>query len=221
MISRQTELVNLNSLKEEILEAHRECQIAMTASLEKAARIGRLLAVAKSNVPHGQWGAWVEDNCEFSMRTAQGYMRVNREMPTLAKAQPVALLGFREALNIVADSRHPDIPLPKPGQHLFIVDRGEQAALMVIPHETVKRYYITAIDLTEAERDSYNWANERPVTAAGLPLFVREFFPQFDLSRCEFRQMDGEPDRSFFDDPPAPPESYMDHVVKPSPNLVG
>ena len=39
---------------------------------------GRLLLKAQACVPVGSWGVWVESKCEFSVRTAQDYMRIAR-----------------------------------------------------------------------------------------------------------------------------------------------
>ena len=41
------------------------------AVLSGAIEIGRRLAEAKAIVPHGQWGAWLEENVDYSERTAQ------------------------------------------------------------------------------------------------------------------------------------------------------
>lgn len=41
--------------------------------------IGKLLEEAKSLVPHGEWGAWLKDNVDYSESTAQNLMRCYRE----------------------------------------------------------------------------------------------------------------------------------------------
>jgi hypothetical protein len=46
------------------------------AARQYAIRIGRLLRLAKADVPHGQWQDWVERN--FSGKAASEYMRIAR-----------------------------------------------------------------------------------------------------------------------------------------------
>ena len=41
--------------------------------------IGKLLEEAKSLVPHGEWGAWLKENVDYSESTAQNLMRCYRE----------------------------------------------------------------------------------------------------------------------------------------------
>lgn len=41
--------------------------------------IGKLLEEAKSLVPHGEWGAWLKNNVDYSESTAQNLMRCYRE----------------------------------------------------------------------------------------------------------------------------------------------
>lgn len=43
---------------------------------EAAVEIGRRLVEAKCSVPHGSWGAWLEENVDYSERTAQELMSI-------------------------------------------------------------------------------------------------------------------------------------------------
>lgn len=88
----------------EINDAHRACEAAARSAVEHALRAGELLERAKAGVAHGFWGMWIQDNCEFSERTAQVYMRVARELPKLddAKAQRVADLPLREVAKLLS-----------------------------------------------------------------------------------------------------------------------
>ena len=77
-----------------------------TAVLEHALAAGRLLAEAKSQLPHGAWSRWLADNFEGSERTAQAYMRVATRWPEIeAKAQRVADLSYRDAVKLLAEPR--------------------------------------------------------------------------------------------------------------------
>ncbi len=96
-------LTLLPRLAKQINEHHRKAETAMRAGLEHALAAGRLLAEAKTHRPHGTWGEWVSENCEFSQRTAQSYMRVVERWPEIeAKAQRVADLSFRDASRLLS-----------------------------------------------------------------------------------------------------------------------
>lgn len=60
----------------EIESLHGEIESALKVCLDKAIRIGLLLTEAKESLQHGEFGAWVDENLSFSMRTAQRYMKV-------------------------------------------------------------------------------------------------------------------------------------------------
>jgi hypothetical protein len=39
-------------------------------------KVGELLIEAKQIIRYGRWGQWLEDNCQFSERTAENYMKI-------------------------------------------------------------------------------------------------------------------------------------------------
>ncbi|WP_279041734.1 DUF3102 domain-containing protein [Brevibacillus borstelensis] len=67
--------------------------------LRSAIEIGKRLNEAKALVPHGEWGAWLETNVNYSQSTANNFMRVAEEykdsqtLGNLSYSQAVALLG--------------------------------------------------------------------------------------------------------------------------------
>lgn len=75
-MSGKVEKSRLEVLATEINTEHGKFRSAFKATYQHAIRVGVLLSEAKAEVEHGDWGAWVADNCEFSMRTAQVYMRL-------------------------------------------------------------------------------------------------------------------------------------------------
>lgn len=83
---------SINRIKSEVREA----------VLDGSIRIGRELMAAKSKVPYGEWGKWLEENVEYSTRTAQNLMRIADEygrrrteaMDSLSVTQAVLLLGL-------------------------------------------------------------------------------------------------------------------------------
>lgn len=72
----------INAIKQEVRET------AIRGTIE----IGKRLIEAKSLVPYGQWGKWLEENVDYSERTAQDAMRIameygKRETQALAEIQ--------------------------------------------------------------------------------------------------------------------------------------
>jgi ParB family chromosome partitioning protein len=92
----------LEALAAEINAEHERCERVLKAGLKHAVKVGLLLLEAKDQIPHGDWGAWVEENVQFSRRTAQAYMRVAERLPELEEAQSVAHLSFGDALKLLA-----------------------------------------------------------------------------------------------------------------------
>lgn len=50
-----------------------------TYILTQSIEIGRLLCEAKETVPHGEWGSWLADNCDYSPSNANNLMRIYQE----------------------------------------------------------------------------------------------------------------------------------------------
>ena len=71
------------------------------AVLSGAIEIGRRLAEAKAIVPHGQWGAWLAENVDYSERTAQNLMRVFEEYGKKPNPPAFADLSYSKALALL------------------------------------------------------------------------------------------------------------------------
>lgn len=69
--------------------------------LSGAIEIGRRLLEAKELVPHGQWGAWLEENVDYSERTAQNLMRVFEEYGKKPNPQALADLSYTKAVQLL------------------------------------------------------------------------------------------------------------------------
>lgn len=61
--------------------------------------IGQRLIEAKALLPHGEWLPWLEDEVEFSERTARNFMRLARDW---TNRQALADLGAAKALTLLA-----------------------------------------------------------------------------------------------------------------------
>ncbi len=75
-------------------DAHQRCAEASNHALHWAVKAGNALNAAKSVLPHGEWGGWVEDNFQGDIRTATNYMRVASD----PNRQRVSDLPLRKAL---------------------------------------------------------------------------------------------------------------------------
>jgi len=90
---------SLPTLAEQINAEHQKWEAAARDALGHALKVGELLIEAKAQVTHGEWGAWVDENCAFSQRTAQLYMQVARE---IEKSATVADLTLSDAAKLLA-----------------------------------------------------------------------------------------------------------------------
>lgn len=78
--------------------------------LNYAIEIGRRLEEAKAMLPHGEWGAWLKRELDYSQSTAQNFMRVFREygdtqqslFGSTPKSQTFGNLTYSKALRLLA-----------------------------------------------------------------------------------------------------------------------
>jgi chromosome segregation ATPase len=90
----------INNIKEQTRK------IALYNSIE----IGRRLVEAKSLIPFGEWGEWLESSVQYSQRTAENLMRIfeeyGSEQITLlsdnVKSQALAKLSYTQAVALLA-----------------------------------------------------------------------------------------------------------------------
>lgn len=80
-ITRTPELIaaEINSIKSQ----------TKAVMVYNAIEIGRRLAEAKSQLPHGEWGKWLEESVDYSKSTANNLMRIFEEYGS----QQIALFG--------------------------------------------------------------------------------------------------------------------------------
>ena len=100
-----SEAAPLPVLAAQINAAHDDACRAAQSAISHARRAGDLLIEAKAGLEHGSWLSWLGEHCPtIPERTAQAYMRVARDWPTLeAKAQRVADLPLRDALALLSE----------------------------------------------------------------------------------------------------------------------
>jgi hypothetical protein len=122
--------LTLPDLPQAIDREHQAAISAARRAVEHAIACGQLLLQAKAEVGHGGWLPWLQSNCKFGQRTAQGYMRLAREIPCLdpENAQRVADLSLRDALGALAtqSSELRRLPQPKASKVLDEAAHGER-----------------------------------------------------------------------------------------------
>lgn len=80
--------------------AHQRATEAAQTAVEAAFECGQALIEAKTALPHGEFQDWVRENCTFSIRMAQKYMKVAKRLPDLqGKNEPGALLTIADVLS--------------------------------------------------------------------------------------------------------------------------
>jgi hypothetical protein len=94
---------------ERINEEHHAGNAAALNAIEHYYRAGVLLNEQKAETPHGQWLTWLEANFEGDPRTAQRYMRLADNWPTLkAKSDTgVSYSTLSQALGVLTEPREP------------------------------------------------------------------------------------------------------------------
>lgn len=90
------------SRAEEMRRLHGEILNSLKMSLDKAIRIGELLAEQKEVLKHGEFTAWVNDNLPFTDRTARNYMRLFQERDRL-KTENIS--GLKDAYELLIEHK--------------------------------------------------------------------------------------------------------------------
>ena len=90
MVSRTPEVIatEINVIKAQARDVY----------VRSAIEIGKRLYEAKTMVAHGKWGKWLEENVEYSERTAQNLMAVYEEYGRSGNTQAIAGLSFTQAV---------------------------------------------------------------------------------------------------------------------------
>ncbi|MDA8350169.1 MAG: DUF3102 domain-containing protein [Pseudomonadota bacterium] len=107
--------VGVHRFADEINEQHR---LARESFTEHAIRCGKLLFEQKRRVGYGKFGKWIETNCEFSVSTANNYMRMAKNPNALGKSGAIRRLypsGFTNAPIRPSAEKAPEAGSPKAG----------------------------------------------------------------------------------------------------------
>lgn len=100
--------------------AHREVIYAGKSMLQWAKDAGRHLLMAKEKVRHGEFKAWIAENCGCSYETAKEYMRVAKRVEVHPFDPEMGVRAFLDATS----TPRPKTPCPT----VTTIDRGRIAA---------------------------------------------------------------------------------------------
>jgi hypothetical protein len=102
------EVSKLDDLTARIRIAHSSVQHAMRNAVEYAMETGDLLLEAKEQIQHGQWGQWLQDNCQIADRTARLYMRLAKNRTEIEAQFPAAGMTLNAAAKLLASPKEDD-----------------------------------------------------------------------------------------------------------------
>jgi hypothetical protein len=106
--------LSLPELVTRVNSEHRQLKECVIKGALHAVKAGELLWEAKRKAGHGRWLEWINENCEFSERAAQLYMKLATALPQLANPQCVADLSLTAAIKMIEDLKAPEEnPIPK------------------------------------------------------------------------------------------------------------
>jgi hypothetical protein len=108
------EIIPPGSLSDRINAEHRQLKDCLIRGAHHAVNAGALLWQAKRQCVHGRWLEWIAENCEFSERTAQLYMKLATALPAMANPQRIADLSLTGAIEMIEGLKSPEEnPIPK------------------------------------------------------------------------------------------------------------
>jgi hypothetical protein len=80
-LAAAVELQPAGAVAEQINEQHRLAIQHRDLAIEHAVKAGRMLLSVKASMPHGEFLPWLQNNVQFTARTAQRYMAAAAPLP--------------------------------------------------------------------------------------------------------------------------------------------
>jgi hypothetical protein len=120
--------ISLDELERRIRDAHAGVGAAFSNAVHHALTAGQALNVAKPQVAHGQWQAFLK-RCDLNKRTAQRYMQLAELAPAKASsATLLADLSIERAIKCLSPSRQSEKSVePKEVRERHNPERGTPA----------------------------------------------------------------------------------------------
>jgi hypothetical protein len=142
----------LDELARRINASHRQCLKAVRGSLEHARQAGVLLLEAKEKVKAagGSWERWAQENCRFTLSTAQRYMRVaDRYHRLLERGKDPGRLSLTSALRLLSGGPgQADRPAPaacrpiKVGSQEEVRELDHKAGRLELPADSAEQRFV-------------------------------------------------------------------------------
>ena len=179
----------LADLAVRIKAEHEAANEALQRGLRHALKAGDLLIEARDLVPHGMWLPWLKDNCAFSERTAQLYMRLARHRPMVEmKSASLADLTLEGAAKLLAEpsSRLPSAEakaamLTPPEGHMLVGTYAHKAGkdIAYITPSTDKLYFfVTSMYVQLWDGHAFVTGLKKPIRCDYLEMALKmEGFP--------------------------------------------
>lgn len=117
-----------------INEAHRCARESAENAVEWAVKCGQLLSAKKEELKHGEFTAWIESHCDFSVRSARDYMRAAEQ-----NGSALPFSSLRQLLAPTPDAApKPKSDTPKGAVSVVNPEGGRTTAAKEGTEETVK-----------------------------------------------------------------------------------
>ena len=128
---------DVESLIDRVRTAHREAQAQAdkakeyaSKAIDRAYEAGDLLLLLKPSVKHGQWESFLSERLpEISIRQAQNYMKVARELP--AEKRTGAFLTIKGALRMLSSNE----PEPEPEAEIESISVLKAKSINYLPKQ--------------------------------------------------------------------------------------
>lgn len=91
------------NVTEKINSLHRSLCDTMKITITKAIQIGELLSQQKEKLEHGYYTKWIEEELDFTVRTAQNYVRIYNNRDLIVKNENVSCLS--DAYRLLAEPK--------------------------------------------------------------------------------------------------------------------
>lgn len=127
-----------------------EARMYAASEVMNILQLGRVLQTAKEKMPHGEWGAWVQEYTEMSMRSAQQHMQAYAAFGLNAD---IAALGKGKIFKLMA--------LPAGDRESFMEAHEVESMTVREIDETIKAEREKAAREIETERAARRYAERR------------------------------------------------------------
>ena len=142
------------------------CDAIQQLALHGAIEIGKRLCEAKKLVGHGEWGAWLEKNVDYSQDTASRFMNVYKGYLVNGNSAPVRNLNFMQAVALLGIKNSDEREAFIAEKHGVVNKNGETEEKTVEDmskreiEKAVKEYNAMKARAEQAEKDRDEAKNE-------------------------------------------------------------